>query len=137
MGDATDVVLHGFKCDKHLSLDLDALLVVVLVPDLFISVELPNLLIEVGAGENLTVLGLVGGSVVAWVGVVVVTVVVFRGPSGRLVGKSPLFGVGLKTDCVDASGNGCCNNKVFEHLVLLFVKLTKFCKVIPAIQLPF
>ena len=106
MGDATDVVLHGFKCDKHLSLDLDALLVVVLVPDLFISVELPNLLIEVGAGENLTVLGLVGGSVVAWVGVVVVTVVVFRGPSGRLVGKSPLFSVGLSLSLKGGGSGG-------------------------------
>ena len=77
---------------------------------------MPNLLIEVGAGENLTVLGLVGGSVVAWVGVVVVTVVVFRGPSGRLVGKSPLFGVGLGLNLKGGGSGGDessseCNGK--------------------------
>ena len=127
-----DGVLHGLESNKHLGLNLDALLVIVLVPDLVIRVELPNLLVEVGTGENLTVLVLVGGSVVAWVGVVVFTVVVFDGPSGRLVGGFPIFDVGLKTDCV----NRCCdsggNNSEFEHFTRFdYYSVVTICEVTP------
>ena len=48
-------LFEGFKGDHHLSLNLDSLLVVVLVPDFVASVKLIDLFVEIGAGEDFTV----------------------------------------------------------------------------------
>ena len=70
-----DALLEGLKGDHKLSLDLDALLVVVLVPDLFVVVEVPDLVVEVSGRKFLTaVLDMVIGVLVAWMAVVVVAI---------------------------------------------------------------
>ena len=56
VGEVADVGLHGLKSNKHLSLNLDSLLVVVLIPNHFVCVELVDLSVEVSSWQNLTVL---------------------------------------------------------------------------------
>ena len=47
--------LEGLKSDENLSLHLDSLHIVVLVPDLLVLPELVDLLVEISAGQRLTV----------------------------------------------------------------------------------
>ena len=56
VGEVVDVGLKGLKSNKHLSLNLDSLLVVVLVPNLVCFVELVDLSVKVSSWQNLTVL---------------------------------------------------------------------------------
>ena len=50
-----DGCLEGLKSDENLSLHLDSLHIVVLVPDLLVLPELVDLLVEISAGQRLTV----------------------------------------------------------------------------------
>lgn len=66
VADVADGSLEGLEGDKDLSLNLNSLFVVVLIPNLFVLVELVDLLVEVGAWKFFTVfLGVIGLSVVA------------------------------------------------------------------------
>ncbi len=50
-----DRLFEGLESNKHLSLDLDSLLVVVLVPNWLVCVEFVHLLVEIRSGEDLAV----------------------------------------------------------------------------------
>ena len=56
VSEIVDGGLKGFKGNKNFSLDLDSLLVVILVPDLFTLIKLVNLLVKVSTRQLLTVL---------------------------------------------------------------------------------
>ncbi len=55
VAEVNDRLLEGFESYEHLSLDLDSLFIVVLVPDRLVCVELVHLLVKVRAGEDLTI----------------------------------------------------------------------------------
>ncbi len=50
-----DRLLEGLESYEHLSLDLDSLFIVILVPDWLFCVEFVDLLVEVRAGEDLAI----------------------------------------------------------------------------------
>jgi len=91
--DSSDGALKSLESDKKLGLNLDSFLVVVLVPDIAVVIELPDLLVEVGTREDLTTVWvLVVGRLVARVRVVVVA-----------------LRVGLTTDVVAGTLSGGVN----------------------------
>ena len=125
VGDARDATLEGLEGNEKLSLNLDSLFVVVLVPDFVVVIELPNLSVEVSSGKFFaTVHDVVIGVLVAGVGVVVVALgvdstvdVVTGGVSGRSVN------LGLRRDfgALDESDRSEKRNRVF-HLLKYILK---------------
>ncbi len=53
--EVNDRLFEGLESYEHLSLDLDSLLIVILVPDWLVCVEFVHLLVEVSAGKDLTI----------------------------------------------------------------------------------
>ena len=125
--DFADEAFEGLESHEQLSLDLDALFVVVLVPDLVIVVEIPNLVIEVASGKFLTtVLDVVVGVLVAGVAVVVVASRVgLTGDVGVINGSCRSINLGLRRDfgALDECDRGEKGSSEF-HLIKYILK---FC----------
>lgn len=108
VGKSVDTSLESLESNKELSLGLCALLIVVLVPNLVLLVKLVDLVVKVGAWEDLAILVAVVRSVVAGMAVVVVTLRVLllvdvAAGGGDSFGAH--LGLGLELDSVGVSTN--------------------------------
>ena len=105
-----DVAHGGLEClkrHKHLSLDLDSLLVVVLIPNLIPLIEAPNLSVEVGTWELLTVF-----LRVIWLDVVIANGEAWLGRGMVIATLSNFDGIGSVGAC--SEGDSEFHNFIFK-----------------------
>ena len=107
VAEVVDGSLEGLEGDKDLSLNLNSLFVVVLIPNLLVLVELVDLLVEVGAWKFFTV----------FLGVIRLSVVASNGEVG-LSNETMVSTLSLEGGGVGGKSGGGKGNSEFHNFIL-------------------
>lgn len=107
-----NVGFHCFKSDEHLRLLLHSLFVVVLVPNLLRVVEVINLRVEVRTRKHFAVGLAVRVLLMAWVIIVVFTVIVIHVPAS--------LGLAFCLRSLSKGSNGGGDDLKFKHFIFYY-----------------